>query len=305
MSVPLSTTARLPIRKAVIPAAGLGTRLQPLTRAFPKEMLPIGRKPVLAHIAEEISGAGITEALFIVSDRKPQIRAFFGAEYCPEASLPPLRCAYVTQKEQRGLGDALLYAQEWVQDETFAVAFGDCLIEAPHSAEPLRRLMATHLECRSAATVLVETVAWERVSLYGVLAPEQALPASPITPFAAADVIEKPALSDAPSNLVVAARWVLEPSIFDFLRRIAADARGELNLTDAVRALRQAGNPFWAVPLRPGEARRDIGNFETFFAAFVRTALRDPEFGESARRAAEEVLGPKEIDGCLPDLPRH
>ena len=97
--------------------------------------------------------------------------------------------------------------------------------------------------------------------------------------------------SIAPSNLVVAARWILQPVIFDFLRRIPPDVRGELSLTDAVRALRQSGGSLWATPLRPGEARRDIGNFESFFTAFVRAALRDEEFGEAVVHAVLEELG--------------
>ncbi|HZO90277.1 MAG TPA: sugar phosphate nucleotidyltransferase [Chthonomonadaceae bacterium] len=296
MSVLPSTPVPSRIQKAVIPAAGLGTRLRPLTRAIPKELLPVGRQPVLAYVAEELRGAGITQALFIVSENKPQIRAFFGAEHTGDtarADLPTLRCDYVIQKEQRGSGDALLYAEEWVGAEPFVVAFGDCLIEADppgDPSEPLRRLMATHTEHDAAASVLVEAVSWDKVSRYGVLAPERPLPSLPTEPFAAADIIEKPAREEAPSNLVVAARLTLQPAIFPALRRTPLDARGELNMIDAVRALRRAGAPLWAVPLRAGEARRDIGNFESFFAAFVRAALRDPEAGEAARQAVEEVL---------------
>ena len=120
----------------MIPAAGLGTRLRPLTNAFPKELLPIGRRPVLAHIAAELRSAGITDALFIVSEQKPQIRAYFGDVYEGEGAddaeaLPALRCSYVIQPSQRGLGDALLYAEEWAAGMPFAVAFGDCMMDAP------------------------------------------------------------------------------------------------------------------------------------------------------------------------------
>ena len=168
------------LNKAVVPAAGLGTRLRPLTRAYPKEMLPVGRKPVLAHLASELLLAGITRVLFIVSESKPQIRAYFGETYREEdiggeGMAGALQCEYVIQREQRGLGDALLYAQDWVGAEPFVVAFGDCLIDAPDPSAPLRRLIETHQAQRSAATVLVETVPWEKVFRYGVLAPEQAL----------------------------------------------------------------------------------------------------------------------------------
>lgn len=281
------------IDSAVLPAAGLGTRLRPLTHAFPKELLPIGRKPVLAHIVDELRAAGITRLLFIVSERKPQIRAYFGDELAGDsesgAERPSVRCDYVVQKEQRGLGDALLYAEEWVGNKPFVVAFGDCLIEAPEPAAPLRRLIATHQEKQAAATVLVESVPWEKVSRYGVLAPENPQAGTGTEPFAAADIVEKPAQAEAPSNRVVAARYALHPDIFAALRSNPLDVRGELNVTDAVRALRQAGRPLWAVPLKAGEFRRDIGNFESFATTFVRAALRDPEFGEAVRRVFEET----------------
>jgi UTP--glucose-1-phosphate uridylyltransferase len=290
MSLPDASFAAKSLRRAVLPAAGLGTRLRPLTRAFPKELLPVGRKPVLAHIATELLGAGITEALFVVSERKPQIREYFGDFYEDDVTGTVLHCSYVIQEEQRGLGDALLCAAEWTAGEPFVVAFGDCMIDAPDSAAPLRRLLATHLDRGSDATVLTEQVAQEKVSRYGVLAPAETQPNVPSEPFALADIVEKPAPEDAPSRNVVAARWILAPEIFAILRRTPLDSRGERNLTDAVRTLKRSGGSLWAVPLRAGEFRRDIGNFETFYAAFIRAALNDPEFGASARRVAEEAL---------------
>jgi len=290
MSLPIPSKTENSLRRAVLPAAGLGTRLRPLTQAFPKELLPVGRKPVLAHIATELLGAGITEALFIVSERKPQIRGYFGEFYEDEVTGTVLHCSYVNQEEQRGLGDALLYADAWTAGEPFVVAFGDCMIESPDLAAPLRRLVAVHVDQGSQATVLTEQVAWEKVSRYGVLAPEETQPDVPVAPFALRDIVEKPAPQDAPSRNVVAARWILSSTIFEILRRTPLDSRGELNLTDAVRTLKQEGGSLWAAPLHPGEYRRDIGNFETFYAAFIRAALNDPEFGPSARRVAQEVL---------------
>ena len=320
---PLPTTAPS-ITRAVVPAAGLGSRLRPLTRAFPKELLPVGREPVLSYIATELREAGITDVLFIVSDSKPQIRAFFGDVYEGERpDLPPLKCEYVTQQEQRGSGDALLYAEAWVGNAPFVVAFGDCIIEGvgswalgirEHTASgnfiqsaeppaciehpipntqyptPLQRLIATHIHQQSAATVLVERVERAKVSRYGVVAPRGVLDTVPLEPFALADIVEKPRVEDAPSDLVIAARWALSPGVFALLRQTELDARGERNITDAVRALGQAGKPLWAVPLRPGEARRDIGNFESFFAQFVRAAMRDAEFGSAIQRVAREEL---------------
>lgn len=279
------------IYKAAIPAAGLGTRLRPLTLAFPKELLPIGRRPVLAHIATELRCAGITEALFIVSEKKPQIRSYFGDVYegdeftsPDEKLLPPLVCRYVVQQSQRGLGDALLHAEEWAAEAPFAVAFGDCMIAAPDPSAPLRRMLDHYRRLDASAAVLVQPVPQHRVSRYGIVAPD-ADAAGPFEhPFLAQDIVEKPRQEEAPSNLAVAARWVLGPSIFGYLRTTELDSRGELNLTDPVRRMRRDGGRLCAVPLLPGETRQDIGNFETYFAASVGAALNDPEFGESVRR---------------------
>jgi UTP--glucose-1-phosphate uridylyltransferase len=290
---PTPTVTTASISRAVVPAAGLGTRLRPLTHAIPKELLPIGRKPVLAYVLEELCAAGITHALFVVSERKPQIRSYFGDVYVADNDLPPLQCDYVIQSEQRGSGDAVLCAESWVGDEPFVVAFGDCLIEAQEPGGPLRRLIDTHLGHGAAATVLVESVERSKVSRYGVVAPVDSLPQEPQEPFAIAGVVEKPTVAEAPSNLVVAARWALQPSIFGALRRCAVDTRGELNIPDAARQLM----PFsscWAVPLRNGEARRDIGNMESFLTQFVRAALQDPECGAALRRIVRTELPAEE-----------
>jgi UTP--glucose-1-phosphate uridylyltransferase len=295
MSTPPDLAEDAPIHKVVIPAAGLGTRLRPLTNAIPKEMLPVGRLPVLAHVAAELQGAGFTEALFIVSDSKPQIRSYFGELYsadngCLDApnDLPPLRCSYVIQKQQRGLGDALLYAEEWTGGAPFAVAFGDCIIDAPDPSAPVRRLVAAHGGHRAGATVLTETVEIQNVFRYGVLTPDSAQPPGVHGEFRVADIVEKPAPDEAPSNKVVAARWVLDGAMFSFLHRQQPDVRGEVSLTDAVRAYARDGGAFWAAPLLPGEHRSDIGNYESFFSAFVRAACRDHEFGSQVRQSLLE-----------------
>ena len=282
------------VTKAVIPAAGLGTRLRPLTNAFPKELLPIGREPVLAHIVRELRLAGITQAAFIVSESKPQIRNYFGEEFDEAISgrpdLPPLHCAYLVQPHQKGLGDAILQAEEWTGGEAFVVAFGDCLIDAPDSWLPLQRLLETFVRESAVAAVLVERVALEKVSRYGILSPLNPVEGESEAPFRASDIVEKPSPETTPSRLAVAARWALSPKIFDALRSGELDSRGELNLTDPVRSLLKSGGALWGVPLIEGEARRDIGSYESFFAAFLRFAFRDPEYGAATRRLAEELL---------------
>ena len=282
----MQTPKNLKIDVAVIPAAGLGTRLRPLTFAFPKEPLPVGRLPVLGHVVRELRRAGITKVAFIVSEAKPQIRAFFGDAYREAGDeTPPVECTYIVQHEQHGLGHAVSLSRDWVEGRPFVVAFGDCIIESSRGLSPLERLMHVHLSRGSLATTLVEEVPLERVLRYGIVKP-----ATSPEPYADEleldDIVEKPEPGAAPSRLAVAARWALGPEIFDLLELAEVDPRGEINLTDAVRRLKRSGAELWACRLGTNEARRDIGNFGTFFDAFIRAALRDPEFGSVALRAA-------------------
>ena len=269
------------ITKAIIPAAGLGTRLKPLTDACPKELLPIGRYPVLWHVLLELQGAGISEVLFVVSHRKPQISACFGGEFVGEACLPAIKCEYVIQQEQRGLGDAILCAEEWARSDPFLVAFGDCLIEAPNSSAPIKRLIKLFDEKQAEIAVLVETVSLERVSKYGIISPKSIVLEG--KSIQVKDIVEKPAPNEAPSQIAVSARYLFAPSIFEILKTVTPDSRGEINVTDAVKRVCMAGGEVWALPLLSGEARCDIGGFETFAQAFIRAALMDEEFGEKLR----------------------
>jgi UTP--glucose-1-phosphate uridylyltransferase len=280
MAAPASSL--IPIDCALIPAAGFGTRLRPLTRAIPKEMLPLGRKPLLEYIVEELRAAGISRLLFVISSGKEMIRSYFG-----DGEKWGLRCDYTLQPEMRGLGDAVLQGEAWADGQPFIVAFGDCLIEsqAAPDAIPVARLIATHLRERADATVLTERIPREKTRNYGILAPAVPLPDEPRDPFPMADIVEKPAPEDAPGSMAVAARWALNAGIFPCIRRAAPEASGEINLTDPVRLLLAAGGAGWGVPLLPGEARRDIGGWENYLLAAARAAAADPEFGPRVRAA--------------------
>jgi len=289
------------IDRAVIPAAGYGTRLRPLTSVLPKEMLPLGRKFVLEHIVEEMRAAGITRLLFVISPDKGMIRRYFGS-----GEDWSVRCDYAIQPERKGLGDAILRGEAWTEGQRFVVAFGDCIIEkenlgvwecgsrgveatrtlpgSPPSL-PLQRLMGTHSRKGAAATVLTERVPREKTRQYGILAPAIALPDAPREPFPLADIVEKPAPEEAPSQMAVAARWALGPDIFDYLRRARPGTNGEIGLTEAVRALLADGKTGWAVPLWLGEARLDVGGWETYLVAAARAAAADPDFGPRVREA--------------------
>jgi UTP--glucose-1-phosphate uridylyltransferase len=266
------------IDRAIIPAAGLGTRLRPLTRAIPKEMLPLGRKPVLEYVLEEIRAAGIKKALFVISPGKEMIRQYFG-----DGSAWGVECVYVVQPEMRGLGDAILCGREWTQGEPTAVVFGDCIIESGDDL-PLSRLVKTHVQNEATGTVLVEHVARERTSRYGIVSPADE--ATDGAAFAIGGIVEKPAPEAAPSTLAVAARWVLDPTVFEMLHRMRPAIEGEMDLTSSVAACLAEGYTGWAVPLQAGERRRDIGGWQSYLEAVAVYAAADREFGETARAAA-------------------
>lgn len=268
------------VHRALVPAAGFGTRMRPLTLAIPKEMLPIGRKHVLDYVVEELKLASIDHVLFVVSPGKEMIRKYFG-----DGERFGLHIDYVLQPEMRGLGDAILCGEEWTQDEPFVVAFGDCIIESPAEVNPLCRMLDVHTKGSACATVLTERIPREKTRKYGILQPSENL-AEPISlPFQFADIVEKPLPENAPGERAVAARWVLETQIFRYLHKCIPDPNGEVNLTDAVRAMLREDPRGWAVPLLDGEVRLDIGGWDTYFIAQIRAALADPEMGDIVHTA--------------------
>lgn len=265
------------IQQAIIPAAGYGTRLRPLTLAIPKEMLPLGRKPVLEHVLDELRLAGIRRVAIVLSPGKDVIRNYFG-----DGSRWEIECDYVIQPEMKGLGDAILLAEQWSRGEPALVAFGDCVIESQNDV-PSARLLTAHVTRGADATVLTQRVPHDKIARYGVVKPASG--ADMEASFQVEDIVEKPAPEEAPSDLAVAGRWVVSAPVFDLLRRSPYGANGELNLTDPVRLGLREGLLVWAVPLRPGETRRDIGGWETYLTAVAEYALRDTEVGEEVRRS--------------------
>lgn len=267
----------------MIPAAGHGTRLRPLTLAIPKEMLPLGRKPVLELVVEELRDSGITDILFIVSPGKDLIRAYFG-----DGARWGVRCDYVLQPEMRGLGDAILRGEAWAQGEPFVVAFGDCVID--RDGEPAcARLMRTAAETGAEIGVITEAVPRERTRRYGVLQPADPATATGPGSFRVTGIVEKPEPERAPSTWVVAARYMLSPSIFDALRGTRPGADGEVGLSDAVAVALAEGRSVWATPLVAPEMRRDIGAWDTYLIAAARAAALDPECGEAVRQNLREL----------------
>ncbi len=268
------------VEQAIVPAAGYGTRMRPLTLAIPKEMLPLGRRPVLDYVVAELRDAGIRRILVVVSPGKEIIRTYLG-----DGTAHGVACEYATQPEMRGLGDAILQGEEWAQSSPFVVAFGDCIIRsARHAGElPLSRMLRTHVSNGADATVLTEHVEPEATRRYGILKPSSIIDEPATAPFQVAALVEKPQPDQAPSRQAVAARWVLEPAVFARLRSAAPGPNGEIGLTEHVGAWAKEGARVWAEPLLPGEARCDIGGWKTYLAAAAQAACQDEECGEAVR----------------------
>ena len=286
---------------AVIPVAGLGTRLLPATKSQPKEMLPVGRKPVVQYVVEELTRVGITRVLFITGPGKASIENHFdlNAELIQtlrESGKEELLAAleyeratvqyfYTRQRQLLGLGHAVSCARSFVGNQPFVVALGDSIIGMHAESDVVQRMTRCYHEREAAAVIAFEEVPHDEVSQYGI-----AKPKTDDDLFEIVDLVEKPSPREAPSNLAIAARYVLSPAIFKALAQTKRGKGGEIQLTDAIRAVIRNGGRAYGVRLRPGERRYDIGNFEAYFEAFVAFALADPKFGPALRRHLLDVL---------------
>ena len=287
------------IRKAVFPVAGLGTRLLPATKSQPKEMLPVGYKPVVQYVVEEMISQGLKTFLFITGRKKRSIEDHFdddpelNARLESDRSIDELDYAaagveffYVRQRHPAGNADAVRLAAEFVGDESFVVGFGDTIIHSARNPAVVRRMIASHERHDSAATIGVWEVPRAETYKYGVVRPAE----DPEDDFAIEDIIEKPRPEEAPSCLAVAARYVFTPEIFAAIAATEPGLGGELWLTDAIRILLAQGRPVRCVRLRPDEQRYDIGTPLTYYRAFADFALADPQFGEEFRHYLQEKL---------------
>lgn len=231
---------------AIIPAAGKGTRFLPVTRAVPKEMLPIGAKPAIQLIVEEAIEAGADDVAVIISEGKEIIRSYFEGD--------PELCAkvrFVYQKEQRGLGHAVLQAADGVQGHAL-VLLGDALVTGPN---PSREMVSISRANGGASVIGLERVPPERVSRYGIVK---------VDGERIIDLVEKPRVEDAPSDLAIAGRYLLDADIFGLLATQAPGHGGEIQLTDAIRRL-LASKPVFGY-VYPGR-RQDIGNPQGYLKA--------------------------------------
>ena len=273
------------IRKAVIPAAGFGTRFLPFTKAVPKEMIPLVDKPVIQYVIEEAAAAGITDILVIVSTGKMAIQDHFNPDAGLEARLEAngktelleeLRSInklanlhYVYQQELKGLGDAVLCAKNFVGNEPFAILLGDTVLSSDDKPV-ISQLLAAHEQTKS-SIVALEEVPWEKTARYGVIDGKS----EDETLYKVDAFVEKPAPEDAPSNLVIASRYVFNPEIFDYLAKTPRGKGNEIQLTDAMRLMLEDqamyGYKFTG-------KRHDIGNKLDFIKSTIEFALKRPEF---------------------------
>ncbi len=292
------------INNAVVPVAGLGTRLLPATKSQPKEMLPVGKRPVVQYIVEELERNGISRVLFITGASKYSIENHFDVdpvlirhlrETCKEELLAELeyeraniRYFYTRQKMQNGLGDAILHAEEFAGHQPFVVALGDSIIGLHAKSNVLSHMKDVFLDQTCAAVVAFEEVGADEVRHYGI--------ADPLTmpsdgeAFVIRDLIEKPNPAESPSRLAIAARYIFSERIFAALKETKPGKGGEIQLTVAIRLLIRGGEKVVGVKLPASEKRYDIGNFESYFKAFMDHALFDPEYGEELRRYVRSLL---------------
>ena len=285
------------IRKAIIPAAGLGTRFLPATKAQPKEMLPIVDKPAIQFIIEEAIVSGIEEILIITGRNKRSIEDHFDRSLELEMQLKAqgkydqlkmieeisdVTIHFIRQKEALGLGHAVLCAKQFVGYEPFAVMLGDDLVDA--EVPCLSQLIDVYNDL-GGSVLGVQEVPAETVSNYGIVTPRAVKP----NIWQAVDLIEKPDAAEAPSRLAVLGRYILDPEIFSILEKTKPGRGGEIQLTDAIRVL--AGQQ--AVYAYNFFGRRyDIGDKEGFLEATVEQALKRPELRDRFLQYLVKTVGP-------------
>jgi UTP--glucose-1-phosphate uridylyltransferase len=281
------------VRKAVFPAAGLGTRFLPATKAQPKEMLPLVDKPVIQYGVEEALAAGCNQIIIITGRGKSAIEDHFDHSYELEKLLEEkgkqdllkivrqisdmMYVAYVRQKEALGLGHAVLTARELVGNEPFAVLLADDVIDA--KVPCLKQLMDVYNE-KQGSVIATQVIEGPAISSYGVIKAKE-VPGSGGKLYEVLDLVEKPKAADAPSNLAVIGRYILTPTIFETLSDIKPGAGGELQLTDGLRALLKREKLYAYVY----EGRRhDTGDKLGFLKATVEFALKRHDLGADFRR---------------------
>ncbi|MBF7114976.1 UTP--glucose-1-phosphate uridylyltransferase GalU [Pediococcus pentosaceus] len=288
------------VRKAIIPAAGLGTRFLPVTKASPKEMLPIVDKPTIQYIVEEARKSGIEDILIITGKGKRAIEDHFDAVPELEENLKAkgkkemlkmveettgLNMYFKRQSHPRGLGDAVLTAKSFVGNEPFVVMLGDDLME---DKVPLTKQLVDSFEETGASTLAVLPVPHEEVSKYGIIDPSEEVEKDL---YNVSKFVEKPAVDEAPSNLAIIGRYVLTPEIFNILEKQGLGEGNEVQLTDAIDTLNKKQRVFAKV--FNGD-RYDVGNKFGFLKTNIKYGLKHPETKDELKTYIKELA--KELE---------
>ncbi len=285
------------VRKAIIPAAGLGTRFLPATKAQPKEMLPIVDKPTIQYIIEEAAEAGIQDIIVVTGRNKRSIEDHFDRSIELELELEKsgkqelldmvreisekANIHYIRQKEPRGLGHAILAARHFIGEEPFAVLLGDDVVVSKQPC--LGQMLDVFREYRT-SILGVQTVPHEVVNKYGIIAGKQV----DDRVYKVNDMVEKPSLEEAPSNVAVLGRYIITPEIFPFLETQDAGKGGEIQLTDALKRLAKE-QAMYAYDFKGH--RYDVGSKAGFIQANLEFALRNDELKEEMKEYLQKLNG--------------
>ena len=293
---------------AVVPVAGLGTRLLPATKSQPKEMLPVAKKPVVQYVVEELEANGIKQILFITGKSKTSIENHFDFDHELMRNLREggkedllaeleyermkMQFFFTRQRRQKGLGDAILCGRHYTQEAPFVVALGDSIIGLRGTSQVVSRMTEVFGAAGASCVIALEKVPDESVSEYGIVRIGEMLTAGSrdSEAFLIEDLVEKPPRETAPGNLAIAARYVFSPEIYPALEQTRPGKNGEIQLTDAIKILLDEGRKIVGLILGVHERRYDIGNFESYFRAFVEFALTDPQFGPDLKKSLLRML---------------
>jgi len=286
------------VRKAIIPAAGLGTRFLPATKAMPKEMLPIVDKPTIQYIVEEAIASGIEDIIIVTGKGKRAIEDHFDHAFELEENLirkekfdllekvresSKVEIHFIRQKEPLGLGHAVLCAKKFIGDEPFAVLLGDDIVQAE---TPCLKQLINQYDATGASVIGVQQVPDNETNRYGIIAPLE----RDGRLYKVDNFVEKPALGTAPSNLAIMGRYILTPEIFNFLEKQGAGAGGEIQLTDAIEQLNQIQRVF----AYDFEGKRyDVGEKIGFVKTTVEFALQDEGLRDELLVYLEGILESK------------
>ena len=285
-----------------MPVGGLGIGLLPATKSQPKEMLPVGRKPIVQFVVEELVFNGIEQVLFITGRNKSSIANHFDhdpellrnltdtnkQDLLRELSFEGLQAQffYTRQRIPKGLGDAVLCGENFAGKSPFLLALGDSVLGLHGASRACSRLIEVFESRHASCVIAVEEVPAEKTSHYGIVEPE----GLPDTVFRVVNLVEKPSPQEAPSHLAVAGRYIFSPVIFDKIRSVKPDMRGDIQLTDAIQMLCDEGRRVMAVRLAQDDKRHDISNFPSYFDTFVEFALADPIYGDEFHRTLKHLL---------------